>query len=130
MSVVVTVVALSMIDEAANAEVVPPLLTIAFVARLASVPRLAAVAVVIDEAPENAVIWPLDGEPVVVTVPEPDGVAHVLSPRRKVVDDGVPVAERSAIAIRDTLNCDTALEGAPTCMIPALPLTAVGTCHP
>ena len=37
--------------------------------------------------PENFVRLPLDGEPVVLTLPPPDGVAHVPSPRQKVDDD-------------------------------------------
>ena len=45
---------------------------------------------------------PVIGEVVatLVTVPVPVGAAHVLSPRKKVVPLGVPVALKSAIAIK------------------------------
>lgn len=43
-------------------------------------------AFVIEVAPENFAILPLAGVPVVVTVPDPAGVAHVPSPRQKVVE--------------------------------------------
>ena len=39
----------------------------------------------------NLAMFPELGEPLDVTVPVPAGVAHVQSPRRNVVDDGVPV---------------------------------------
>ena len=40
-----------------------------------------------------------------VTVPEPEaGVAQVLSPLRKVVELGVPVADRSAIATSEDVT--------------------------
>ena len=42
---------------------------------------------VTEVAPENFVRLPVAGLPVVVTVPEPAGVAQVPSPRQKVVDD-------------------------------------------
>ena len=42
-----------------------------------------------------------------MTVPEPLGVAQVLSPRRNVDEFGVPVAERSAMAIRLDVTADS-----------------------
>lgn len=50
---------------------------------------LCAVALVIAEAEENAARFGLAGLPEVVTVPLPEGVAHVPSPRQNVV----PLAE-------------------------------------
>jgi hypothetical protein len=45
------------------------------------------------------------------------------------VELGVPVADKSATAIRDTVNCDIAPAFAPTCKIPALAFVAVGICQ-
>jgi hypothetical protein len=42
--------------------------------------------------------------------PPPEGVDHVLSPRRKVVELGVPVAVKSAMAIPDEVT---------VCVLPA-----------
>ena len=53
---------------------------------VASVPEVVTAPVrsplVIEVAPLNLVRLPEAGDPVVVTVPEPDGVAHVPSPRK------------------------------------------------
>ncbi len=45
----------------------------------------------IEFAPENAARFPLAGDPVVITVPEPDGAEHAPSPLRNVVDEQVPL---------------------------------------
>jgi hypothetical protein len=58
-----------------------------------------------------------------VTVPEPAGVAQVLSPRRKVLELGLPVAVRSAMAIPLEVRADSftpsTVPGAAACRMPA-----------
>lgn len=55
--------------------------------------------------------------PTLVTVPPPPGVPHVLSPRRKVEDDGVPVALRLVMPTMEFAKAVTKL------LVP-LPVTA------
>lgn len=52
---------------------------------------------IVPDVPLKLVTLPETADPGPVTLPEPAGVAHWLSPRRKVVPDGVPVAPVMAV---------------------------------
>jgi len=47
----------------------------------------------------HCAIWPLVGVPTFDTLPPPDGVAQVPSPRRNVLTDGVPVTGLAAMLV-------------------------------
>jgi hypothetical protein len=92
------VVSAEIVDDACDP---PPIITPLLVKEAALVTHVVQVkvpVVVIVPPPRGAVVA-MD-----VTVPDPAGVAQVLSPRRNVVPLGVPVALKSAIAINEIVS--------------------------